>query len=138
MSNRTRKANKMQEAFLRNVRMIREDKAADYSESEMQSSDDEEVHVPEKTWSKPSTPRSVPTRSRLGKYQKPPKKPLSFDPIVKGAAVEAATRPSTSAPASEGTPTSAVAGNTQSRSHRKSIYSSGALMSIKMKSCPDS
>ena len=92
----------------------------------MQSSDDEEVHVPEESWSKPSMPQCIATKLRLGKYQQPPKKPLSFDPVVKDAAKESPTGLSKTVPTSA-TPSSAVTGDAKSRSHRKSIYSSGAF-----------
>ena len=126
MNNRRQEANKMQEAFLKNVRLIRDNKAADESDCEMQSSDDEEMHVPEESWSKPSMPRSITTISRLRKYQQPPKKPLSFDPVVKDAAKESLTGPLKAVPTSA-TPSSAVTGHAKSRCHRRSIYGSGAF-----------
>ena len=75
-----RESTKQQKAFLKSVKLLEEDERMSPSRPE---SDEEDVPLPEESWSKPSTPRSMPQKSRVGRYQQPPFKPIHFSPKVK-------------------------------------------------------
>ena len=75
-----REPRKQQKTFLRGVKLLEEEERISPSRPQ---SDKEDVPLPEESWLKPSTPRSMPQKSRVGRYQQPPFKPIHVSPKVK-------------------------------------------------------